>query len=379
MCSYSVGVSTSTLRLSSSKGVIDGIGHYTKQLIENFESQHIQYKGFAFVKNKKTYSLLDDGKNDTNYEFSYPFYMLKSMMTCGKFLRFDPGVDVFHCTDYKLIPMTCPTVTTLYDAIPMVHPEWSGASLRSHLINFLVGKSGRMADHVITISNHAAKDIAQYYKISEKKISVINMPIDDIWFEPTDNEYYKTVLNKYGLSEGYFLSVGTLQPRKNFSTLIDAYLSLPEELQKEKKLVIVGKYGWNCEDLVNRIQALQSTGRLIWLSNVCSDDDLRYIYKGASVFVFPSLYEGFGVPVVEAFASGTPVVCSNTTSLPEVSSGAALEVNPKSAGEVAQAMKFFATSPSERDKHIQLGRARASQLRWKDTMQKTLDVYKSVT
>ena len=172
--------------------------------------------------------------------------------------------------------------------------------------------------------------------------------------------------------------MGTIQPKKNFGTLIDAYLLLPDTIQKEYPLVIVGKYGWNCDELLTRMQRLCEEKKIIWLSDISLDEELRCIYRGASVFVFPSLYEGFGIPLIEAFASHLPVICSDSTALPEISHGAAIEVDPASAGTFAEAMQLLVSNSAERNKHIKLGIKRALELRWSQTFAKTMSIYKKL-
>lgn len=373
---FTVGISTSALY----KNIIDGMGHYTKQLINQFSSSsNISCNGFAFpLKNLNKLENINCKKNNY-FKYSYSYYMLKSFSILGKNNHFNPNVDIFHCTDYRLIPMTCPTVTTLYDAIHLIHPTWRGRNaLSTQLAAYFIKKSAKLATHVITISDHAAKDIIQHFKIPDKKISIIPLAIDDRWFSPIEHNRRDEVRKKYDLPENYFLSVGTIQPRKNFDRLIDAYLSLPGWLQEEKKLVIVGKYGWNSELLLKKMQYLEEQKKIIWLSNVHSDEDLRYIYADASMFIFPSLYEGFGLPITEAFASKIPVICSNTTSLPEVSNGAALEINPESVAEIADAIQLLATNNKERDERIKQGYSRAAQFRWEDVVNKTVAVYRQV-
>ncbi len=379
MFSYSVGTSTTALM----KDLVDGIGHYTQQLIEHLALRKIECQGFAFSAPKMSKITISGLRKNVIFQHSYQYYFLQNVATFGKGFRFNPGVDLYHCTDPRVMPMTCPTVVTFHDVIPIVHPEWfGGGGVRSELggvlRKFRLKYNVSLADHIITISQHAANDLVKYLGVDERKITVIYNAADDKWYQEIDASYQQEVIKKYNLSEGYFLSVGTIQLRKNFDRLIDAYLSLPASIRKDRKLVIVGKYGWGASELMQRMRLLQQEGSLVWLSNVSSDDELRCIYKGASVFIFPSLYEGFGIPLIEAFASKIPVICSNVTSLPEVSGGAAIEVNPYVTGEISEAMRLLASDSAERLYRIKLGSIRAEQFRWKNTIGQTIDVYEKV-
>ncbi|WP_229425262.1 glycosyltransferase family 1 protein [Massilia sp. Se16.2.3] len=171
-----------------------------------------------------------------------------------------------------------------------------------------------------------------------------------------DRAAVAATLARHRLQPGYFLFVGTLQPRKNVERVLGAYLALPAAVRAERALVIVGAAGWRCETLLRRIAAAQADGaRVIWLDKLGEAAALRHVYAGAGVFVFPSLYEGFGIPVLEAFASNVPVVTSSTTSLPEVSAGAALEVDPLDEGAIGAAMLAPVRDDALRERCIRAG------------------------
>jgi len=286
--------------------------------------------------------------------------------------------DLFHVTDYRIVRMDCPVVATLHDALPIKYPEWCNPRLRS-VKNWLQRKATAKADHVIALSHFAIDELVECFGVKRERVSVVYCGVDEEWLEPADEAAVAATLVGYKLHPGYFLTVGTLQPRKNVERLLDAWLMLPKQLRDERALVIVGARGWRCEALVARIEAVRAAGEnLVWLDRVTEATSLRHLYLGAGVFAFPSLYEGFGIPVVEAFASRVPVVASNASSLPEVTRGAALEVDPHDTGALADALRILAGDARERTRCIAAGRARAEQLTWHATARQTADVYRAV-
>jgi alpha-1,3-rhamnosyl/mannosyltransferase len=269
-------------------------------------------------------------------------------------------------------------VASLHDALPVKHPEWCNPRLRG-VKNWLQRKAAQKADHVIALSHFAIDELVDCFGIDERRITVVPCGVDDEWLAPPPAHAVATTLQANGLRPGYFLFVGTLQPRKNVERLLDAYLSLPAAVRAERQLVIVGSAGARSEQVLRRIAAaVQDGANVVWLNHLTDNTELRHVYAGAGVFVFASLYEGFGIPVVEAFASGVPVVASNTTSLPEVTAGAALEVDPLDTGAIADAMLTLARESAVRARCITAGRARAAQLTWNATARLTAAVYRSL-
>jgi alpha-1,3-rhamnosyl/mannosyltransferase len=287
-------------------------------------------------------------------------------------------VDLFHVTDYRIVRMDCPVVATLHDALPIKYPEWCSPRLRG-VKNWLQRKAVRKADHVIAPSHFAIDELVECFGIDPQRVSVVPQGVDDKWLEAPEAAAVAATLAAHGLRPGYFLFVGTLQPRKNVGRLLAAWLALPAQVRAERQLVIVGAAGWRCETLVRQLKAAVENGEnLVWLDSLTDGEALRHVYAGAGVFVFPSLYEGFGIPVLEAFASKVPVVASNTSSVPEVSAGAALDVDPLDVGALADAMLALVREQALRERCISAGRARAEQLTWHATARQTAAVYRAV-
>ena len=286
-------------------------------------------------------------------------------------------IDLFHATDHHIPRIHgVPTVATIMDLIPMLHPEWIKNDLRS-LKSWLFATAIRKADHIITISEYSKQDMVEHLKIAPERISVTPLGVEPIYFERIEAEQRRAVLDKHGLQPGFFLFVGTLQPRKNLLRVLQAFQQLPDTVRKAHPLVIVGRDGWNNEELLPQLHALEQKGEGRWLSYLPQSDVLALL-QSASALVFASLYEGFGLPVIEAFAAQCPVIASNSTSVPEVSGNAAWPVDPYSVESISAAMQDVLDQSTLREEKIQLGLARAHHYNWNECARQTLDVYRKV-
>lgn len=286
-------------------------------------------------------------------------------------------INVFHAADYRIPRLRrVPVCATLFDAIPLSHPEWANPRLRS-LKNFLLRQSAQWADHVLTISHAMVPELVEQYRIPSERISVTPLGVDERWFEREPPARIDAVRKRFDLAPGYLLFVGTLQPRKNVARILDAYRRLPVRVQAEHQLVIAGKEGWRVGELVAELRSLSGKGRVRWLDYV-KDGDLRALYQGASAFVFPSLYEGFGLPILEAFASGIPVVTSRSTSLPEVAGEAALMVDPMDSNAIAAAMALLMDDAALAGRLKQAGMARARMYTWAKCAGETVSALRSL-
>ncbi len=373
-----VGYGVTVLARCLASGGLDGIGSYTRELMKRFAND----------------SSVDLRPMSYGYSFPHGLNIAHETLTYGSFkrsvaisavsglpfrgsTRLAEKIDLMHATDH-LIPNLgkIPVVATLMDAIPLSHPEWVSMNLRA-VKNALWRRSARWASHVITISEYSKQEIEKHFGISAEKISVIPLGVDERWFRSIAAGTMESTLSRYGLPENFFLSVGTLQPRKNIGRVIDAYCSLPPGIKNEVPLVIVGRAGWQCDEIVEALSSESYGNSVVWLKHL-PDDDLLALMKAATALVFPSLYEGFGLPVLEAFAAGTPVITSNRTSLPEVAGDAALLVDPMDISSISAAMQRLLEEPSLADILREKGSVRAHAHSWDRTASMTLDVYRQV-
>ena len=289
--------------------------------------------------------------------------------------RLFPGVDLFHATDHLLPRLSrVRSVFTLHDLVFRFYPE-THMPLNRWFLTLMMPHFLRAADMVIAVSECTKRDAMRLYGLDEAKIRVIYEGVDPR-FRSADPETIEAVRARYGLPERFILSVGTIEPRKNLTTLLEAYRTLRDR-GSDFKLVIVGRKGWLYEGFFRRLRELGLEGEVVFPGFV-PDEDLPALYSAAELFVFPSLYEGFGLPPLEAMACGTPVVCSNAASLPEVVGNAAIMVDPYDVEGLAEAMHRVLADADLREELREKGLARARQFTWERTARETVAVYREV-
>lgn len=369
-----VGLGTTMIEPGLTGGRLDGIGVYTQALLQHLPQAGCDVTGFSWPRLRGADGGISVGQAMPQ---SFEAASLVDLFT-PRVHKVHMPADVFHVTDYRIVRMDCPVVATLHDALPIKYPEWCSPGMR-RAKNWLQKKATAKVDHVIALSHFAVDELVECFGVDRRHISVVPCGVGAEWLRAPDPQATAATLAANGLRPGYFLFVGTLQPRKNIERLLAAWLALPFAVRAERQLVIVGSAGWRCEDLLRQIAAARQNGEnVVWLNQLKDSQALRQVYAGAGVFVFPSLYEGFGIPVVEAFASGVPVVCSNSSSLPEVTQGAALDIDPLDTGAIGAAMLALLDDGALRARCISAGRARAEQLTWQDTARQTAAVYQAV-
>jgi glycosyltransferase involved in cell wall biosynthesis len=289
-------------------------------------------------------------------------------------------MNLFHGVDHIGIPFlykskTCKYVVTIHDLITRIYPR--SFPIKQRLVqNTLLPHILRGADKIIVDSLSTKNDVMKYYPRHAKKVMVIYPGVES-QFYPRRRDEVREVLNKYNIHFKYLLFLGTLEPRKNIVRLIEAFISLKQEGDVEHKLVITGRKGWLYKEILEKIQQSPFSKDIVFTDFV-DDEDLPYLYSGAEIFIYPSLYEGFGLPVLEAMACGTPVIASNLSSLPEVTADAGVLIDPLNVEEIIQAMEKLSTDSKLREELQQKGLERAKLFSWERVAKETVELYREV-
>ncbi|MHB0914237.1 MAG: glycosyltransferase family 4 protein [Thermoleophilia bacterium] len=269
-----------------------------------------------------------------------------------------------------------PVVATIHDISFETHPEFF--SFRERLqFKATFRLTARLCRKVLTISEHSRRDLIEIYGLPEDKVVVAYLAASPV-FRPLaeDGEAgLRTVKEKYGVGDDYLLSVGNLQPRKNMVRMIKAYAMLRDLRPDIKcKLVIVGKKAWKHDPILSFVSRSPWASDII-LTGYVPEHDLALLYAGARIFLYPSIYEGFGLPPLEAMACGTPVVVSDRTSLPEVVGDAGIKVNPFDINAIAAAIAALILEPGMAKAYGEAGLKRSSMFSWSKCAESTLAVY----
>lgn len=290
-------------------------------------------------------------------------------------------VDLFHSSDQFLYaPARGAALLTIHDLTTLVHPELhvrANTALHTAKERFAIER----ADHLIAVSQATRRDIMRHLGIPGERISVV-YEAAGARFRPAPPDQVQAALDRYGLCAGrYILTIGTLEPRKNHARLIAAYAALRGRLAPDHAdlppLVLAGGFGWLYEDILAAPERAGVAQHVRVLGKV-PDDDLPLLLAGAAVFVYPSLYEGFGLPVLEALACGVPVVASNSTSIPEVLGDAGVYCDPLDVASIAQGLAEVLLDPALAERLRHAGPARAAGFSWERAARETLAVYERV-
>ncbi len=266
------------------------------------------------------------------------------------------------------------TVVTVHDLSFLCHPECFGFFRRQYY-RAAVGRGAQLADAVIADSTSTRADLIELAGLPPERVCVVPLGVDPELRPVRDERVLRSVREKYSLPAQFLLFIGTIEPRKNIERVIESFASIADRIPHH--LVIAGRKGWKYLDVFRTVNRLQLRSRVHFTGRI-EEPDVDALYALADIFVWPSLYEGFGLPVIEAMACGVPVVTSNTSSLPEVAGNAALTVDPVSTDEIAQAIMRILNDAPLRGELIARGFVRASELTWRRTAASTLLVYEQL-
>ncbi|MDZ4197942.1 MAG: glycosyltransferase family 1 protein [Kiritimatiellia bacterium] len=277
---------------------------------------------------------------------------------------FDLIHDLFHFPPFAFQDFPCTKIVTLHDLTPLIHPEWHTAStVLAHQL--FMPRVCRRAHRIIADSRATADDIERFYRVGAERLRVVPL---------APKQMPRIERSASASSRPSVLFVGTLEPRKNISLLVDAFERLRSGGQ-DAELVLAGRAGWRTGAIFERMSSSVFRADIRHVRNA-DDHQLAALYASAAVLVFPSLYEGFGLPVLEAMQMGCPVIASNRSSLPEVAGGAALLVDPEDADALAKSMATILQNPAEAARLAQAGSRRAQEFSWERTARETLAVYR---
>ncbi len=371
-----IGIDCRTI-LNPSVGEGAGVGHYTYYLV----------KHLLKLDKKNKYVLFFDHRSSSVQEFKrkqveiirFPFSEYKRYLPYAYSHVFvtrvlnQANLDLFH-SPANVIPLqyTKPAVVTVHDLAIYQHPEWFPPK-QDFSVKVLVPRSLAKAKQIIAVSHSTANDIKKEFHIPASHITVIHEGYEAV--KMPSKLATHAVRKKFKLSEQYFFYVGTLEPRKNIAGMIQAFDTLVRRKPRRYKnvqLVLAGAKGYQFQDNYKAIQSVKS-GSVRYVGYLSSKDK-QALLQGALGFVFPSLYEGFGLPVLEAMAAGTPVITANVASLPEVAGKAAILVNPTSSLALQTAMDKL-MSAKVRSTYSKRGKRQAKQFSWERCAKETLKVY----
>lgn len=367
-----------------------GVGKYTQNLIKNLlkvDRKNHYFLYFAFLRHrKKREKMVKDffkpkPKNVTYKILPLPASWYEFLMTTKipitKFVT--NKIDVFFAPYVTGIPKNgfSKTVVTVHDLVFLRFPEHRGKKLTKYYLkrhNIAVKNSKKIIVPSIATKN----DLVEFLKVETDRTRVIYEAADARFKKIKNNALIDRAIDRYFNPKiKYILSVGTLEPRKNLSRLVTAYSLLPYKFRQEYKLVLVGAKGWNNSQLYQNIKNLNLKDDII-LTGFVLDEDLPYIYNKASVFIYPALYEGFGLPPLEAMACGVPTIVSHESSLPEVVGRGAILIDVTNEEEIARAIKAVILKDKLKQKLVIRGLSQVKKFSWEKAARETLKVFEEV-
>jgi glycosyltransferase involved in cell wall biosynthesis len=276
--------------------------------------------------------------------------------------------DLVMFTNYVHPPLVYneKSIVFVYDLSHISYEEMSDTK-NAQLLRKKVPHAVNRANAVITISEYSKNDIVREYGVDPQKIHIVHPALYHHEYYPRPELQQKAVAKKFGIKGKYILFTGTIEPRKNIERLLDAYAALPQTIRDEYTLVLAGGKGWKDQGIRTKLENLQQKGEKIIVTGYVNDADLPPLYSGASLFVFPTLFEGWGMPVVEAMACGTPVVTTNNSSMPEAAGDAAIMVDAHDVKALTDEIEHVLNDKKLAESMVKKGIKHAAQFSWEQS------------
>jgi glycosyltransferase involved in cell wall biosynthesis len=284
-------------------------------------------------------------------------------------------LDLFHATHYVIPPLArARAVVTIHDIIHVLYPQFLPNRVALLYARVMIGRALRRADRIITVSYNSKRDLVDYFGIAPARVDVVYNGVASRYHAGVPRAERDRVAAKYGLPRPYLLFLGGEKPHKNVRNVLRGFAEARRECALPQALVLAGPMPKNRSRVEALIAALDLSSR-VFRPGVVPEEDLPGLFAGADAFLYPTLYEGFGLPVVEAMACGVPVLTSSTSALQEIAGGYAALVDPMDVDAIARGISDLATNPTRRAELIELGKRRAADFSWDRAAQQTLRVY----
>ena len=348
---------------------IDGIGQYCHELLDQYPK----------LSNPPTIASYSFGQSQSQCGATLLPSYSKHVMGALSHIHpeaFFKDVDLIHSTDQFIPIANKPLLATVMDVIPLSHPQFLKSQSR-YLKSSIWKKLTQRANRIITISEFSKTEITKYLGFSENQIDVIPLGVDERYFQRVSKIDKQATLIALGITSPFFLFLGSIQPRKNLIRLLEAHAKLPRSLAQEYPLVIAGKLAWDDGKTLASIEKAIDEGRAKWL-NYISEDQKRCLLQSATGLAFVSLYEGFGLPITEAFASELPVITSNCSSMPEVTQEAGIIVDPENTLQITDALLSLIEDSALANHLKMLGKQRSQLFSWEENAKRTQSIYQQM-
>ncbi|MEH6590852.1 MAG: glycosyltransferase family 1 protein [Halioglobus sp.] len=377
---------------------LTGIGRYTYELATRFHQMSAidDLKLFNRGQWQNPDTIEDPGSTRPDPSDSAPLTtekrQLKHLLTRNKlavasYRRIIPAIHkrrlnvfsdthIYHAPNFMLLPYNGRKVVTFHDLSVLKYPQYHTDDRVGKLAPEME-KAAINADHIITDSETVRQEVINYFGLAPNRVSAVHLA-SALNLEHSDEASRARWLQQQQLKDKtYFLFVSTLEPRKNVSALLRAYDQLPTNIKASHPLVLAGQLGWNSSELRDEISSLKARNNIL-LPGYLSNHQLAHLYAGATALIFPSIYEGFGLPIIEAQSFGTPVITSTVSCMPEVAGEGALLADPADTEAISMAMQSIIEDTKLASRLRQAGKTNADKYSWEDTAKKTLAIYRSL-